>query len=187
MPHSDLWLYLNFLCIVHAMTKKIPSITTTRLRVFIALLIGAGVGTAITTGQYLIGLYETNGPQHFQEWWASKGTSVSLFAYPIWFGFIAVFGGPIWILLHKLKLLHWLVASSAAAIISFVIMLAIATKMFTGRTGGNWTYYGRGGQQWEDGVMTAFGWKVALLNAAEYAAIGAIIGFVILSVAYRRS
>ena len=160
---------------------------TTPLRVTLALLAGAAVGTAITTAQYLIGLYEVNGPQHFQEWWLSKGARVSLLAYPIWLVCIAVFGGPFWLLLHKLGLVHWLVASGAAAIICFVVVLAMATRVFTGRSGGNWTYYGRGGQQWLDGVMTSFGWQIALVNAAEYAAIGAAIGIVTWAVAYRRS
>ncbi|MEM8617704.1 MAG: hypothetical protein AAGF20_12330, partial [Pseudomonadota bacterium] len=117
----------------------------------------------------------------------SKGARASLLAYPVWFGIIALFGGPCWILLHKLRLRHWFIASGAAAIVSFLVILSIATRMFSGQAEGNFSYYGRGGQQWQEGVMTSFGWKIALLSATEFAVIGAIVGFTIWAVAYRRS
>lgn len=160
---------------------------TTPRRVVLALLVGAALGTAITATRYLIGLFEANGSAHFAEWWFSKGGRISLMAYPVWFGFIVVFGGPVWLLLHRLKFRHWLAASISGAVISSVGILAMATRMFSGRAGSKWTYYGSGGQQWVDGVMTPFGWKMAFINAAEFGLIGSIVALAIWAVAYSRN
>jgi hypothetical protein len=160
---------------------------TSTHRVILAFLLGAAVGTTITTTQYLIGLYEVNGPEHFAEWWFSKGARVSMISYPVWLAFIVVFGGPVWLLLHRLKFLHWFAALISGAVVSSIVILAMATRMFSGQASGNLTYSGSGGQQWVDGVMTPFGWKIAFINAAEFGLIGSIVALAIRAVAYRRS
>jgi hypothetical protein len=155
-------------------------------RVVLALMVGAALGTAITSADYLIGLYRVNGPDHFATYGLQKSASVSLIAYPIWLVFITVFGGPVWLLLHKLALRSWFAAVISGAIISFIVTLAMQTGMFTGRASSGWSYYGSGGEQWSGGVMTPFGWKIALIGSADFALIGGIVALVIWAVGYRK-
>jgi hypothetical protein len=66
-------------------------------------------------------------------------------------------------------------------------MVVEQTRFFTGRKFGDFSYYAHGGQIWENGMLTEFGWKITLQNTLLYAIAGLFIGLVIWRIAYRRS
>jgi len=169
------------------MPTKVKSYQTTAPRIILALLIGAALGAAFTTGDYLINLYQTNGPAHFDQYGLSKGSRVFQVSYVIWLIGITVFGCPAWLLLHSSGYRHWLHAAVSGASIPFAIIFFWSTGYLTGRSGYSYSSYSNGGQQWENGVLTSFGWKMAAFSALQYAAIGLIIAVAIWFVAYKRS
>ena len=161
-------------------------IHTSRRKVIAALVAGAAVGSIVTTIQYLIGLYQVNGAQHFAEFGFWKGAGVAIIAFLIWFFFIAICGGPVWYLLDRFRARSWLTAGISGAFVCFVCMLALLTGLFTGRSNGSFSAYSSGGWTWRNGFITSFGWERAFITSAEFGLVGAIIGLVVWAVAYRR-
>ena len=159
---------------------------TSPKRVVVSLLVGAAAGAAITTVQYLFGLFDANGAAHFFQYWIPKGSSIFGLSFVVWLAGILVFGGPVWALLHILKRRNISDALIVGAIIPFLVMLSFSTRFFTGQSDSNFRFFRSGNYTWVDGQMTAFGWRMAIINAAEYAAIGAFIAFTIWHLAYRR-
>lgn len=147
-------------------------------RVLVSLLAGACIGAAIFCAQYLIGVYEINGVEHFKEWAVSKGIRVFIPAYVIWLIALCLFGGPIWAVLHMKKRTNWYFALSAGFIIPFIIILSEGTGYFTGNSGYT-SFYANGGDQVIDGRLTPFGWRMAFLTALEYAGVGIVISLAI--------
>lgn len=158
---------------------------TSPFKVFIAICVGAFIGASIITADYLLNLYYTLGSNHFHEFGLKKGASIFLMSWVIWAVCILIFGGPAWLFLHWRGYRTFLSAICMAAIIAFTINLMFATGFFTGHKSGSFSYFAQGGQQWEDGIITEFGLKIAFKSSFERAIQGILIAFAIWFVAYK--
>ncbi len=159
---------------------------TSWLRVLTALLVGAFLGAAIVVANYLYWLWTANGPAHFAEWALSKGLRIAIPAFVIWLTGILTFGGPVWLILHHLKMRHWINAVIAGWFIPFVVLLIWQTDMLTGASRYRSTVWTSEGTLRVDGVMTDLGWQLALQGAAQFAILGVCVALAIWRVAYRR-
>lgn len=108
-------------------------------------------------------------------------------AFVTWLVSISLLGGPIWFWLHRAGLRHLWVAAIVGALVPMFGSVAYSTNMFKGRTDSGYSEYAGGGQIWESGVLTPFGWQSAFQGALVYGVMGAVIGCLIWRVAYRRS
>jgi MFS family permease len=159
---------------------------TSASRAILALLLGATIGASLYAGWNLFVLYDVNGPEHFVEFAGPKGSWIFLVSFFVLLVGLVFFGSPVWVVLHETGRRRCQHAALAGALVPFVVYFAFATGFFTGHANVQWTYYDEGGQQWLDGVITGFGWMIALKQASQFAVIGAFIGLVIWRVAYRR-
>ncbi|MCD6075112.1 MAG: hypothetical protein K0Q70_1995 [Rhodospirillales bacterium] len=141
---------------------------------------------AVSTAFYLDKLYTIHGADYFEQAWQSNGMRVFILMFLYWLFGIGIIGGSVWCFLHRKGRHRFWVAVAAGGLASFVASMALSTRLFTGLSGGSFSYYGRGGTQWSHGVMTAFGWKLAFLDALEAGLYGLIIGAVIWRIAYRK-
>lgn len=169
------------------MFGKDKSYQTSATRIILALLVGAVVGAVFNAGQYLIGLYEIHGSDHFAQYALSKGFRVFTVAFVIWFLGILFLGGPIWLGIHHLGYRRWTHATAIGALIPSIFIFVISTGFLTGAKGGNFSSYANGGQQWENGVLTSFGWKIAASSALQFAFVGLIVSASIWFIAYKRT
>lgn len=168
-----------------AIRKTEAKRSVTGPRIALALLCGALFAALVSTIEYLLGLYRFNGVDHFVEYWVDKGTRVFLFSFVVWLVSLVIFGGPVWYFLHKRNWTSFLHAAAWGAIIPFVVLVLLRTNFLTGRAIRLTSYYGRGGQQWEDGKLTLFGWRVAIETSFYTAVVGLFIGIIIWLLAYR--
>ena len=155
-------------------------------RVILAVFVGATVGASLDAASYLFHVYDWRSSEHFAEFAVSRLQIAFVYSY---FGLlvgISLFGLPVWTVLHKTGRRRWQHAAITGALVPFVIYLALATRLFTGRASGHWSYFGEGGDQWIDGEMTRFGLMIAIKSASQIAFLGVFIGLVIWRVAYRR-
>gem|GEM_PF-6802229 len=152
----------------------------------VSLIVGALIGAAIICAQYLIGVYQVNGTEYFREYGLSNGMAILTFAFVIWLFAICLFGVPVWAILHKKKYTYWVCPLLAGFLIPFIIVFAMQTGFFTGRSGYT-SYYANGGDQVIEGRLTAFGWKMAFLMALQYATIGSLIALAIWFINYKTS
>jgi hypothetical protein len=159
---------------------------TRALRVIIAVLVGTAFAAVLEAVWVSIELRRAAGFVHTNQYVAGKAREVFVYAYIIYFVGIVFFGLPVWRFLHTSGRRTWQYALLSGAFVPFIVYMGLATGFFTGHANGNWSYYGNGGDHWIDGVITLFGIKIALINAAKLAGIGALIGLVIWRVAYRR-
>jgi hypothetical protein len=155
-------------------------------RVIIAVLVGTAFAAVLEAVWVAIELRRAVGVLHTNQYVAGKAREVFSYACIIYFVGIVFFGLPVWRVLHTTGRRTWQYAFLAGAFVPFIVYLAFATGFFTGRADGNWSYYGDGGKHWVDGAITMFGVRMALINAAQLAGIGALIGLVIWRAAYRR-
>ncbi len=155
-------------------------------RVIVAVLAAAVLGAAYETGWYLLNLYNVNGAEHFAKYAIEKAKFIFVISCVSWLIALVFFGLPVWFALHKRGLRRWQHAVLVGILVPFIVVLAISTGLFTGRSGGNWSYYAAGGQQWENGILLPFGWSVALKSAAHSALFGACLALVIWRISYVR-
>lgn len=160
---------------------------TTIPRVIVSIVAGAGLGATIICGEYLWGLYENLGASHFMQYGLSKGLGVFGVAFVIWGVGISLFGGPLWFWLHRIGLRQLWIAVVAGGIAPFCVLFVWSTRMLTGRTSGKFSYFASGGQQWDSGVLTPFGWQIALQDALIFGLYGCFIGVLVWRVAYRKT
>lgn len=154
-------------------------------RIALALLCGALFGALVKTIDYLVALLKFHGADHFNEFWIDKGMGVFTISFVFWLVFIILFGGPVWHFLHQRNWTSFLHAAVSGATIPFVVLVLFKTNLLTGRAISLNSFYGRGGQQWEDGKLTLFGWQVAIETSFYFAVVGLFIGIIIWLLAYR--
>lgn len=155
-------------------------------RVIAAVLAGAALGGATVAAPYLWGMYRQFGTGYLLEFGPRNGAVVFVVAFTVWLAGIALLGGIVWHMLHRLGWRQPWVAAGIGALLPLGVNYALNTGMFTGRTSGNFSYFAHGGQIWENSVLTAFGWQLALEGALTEGLYGIIIGLLIWRVAYRR-
>ena len=160
--------------------------STTPTRVAFSLVAGAALGAAVTTIDYLTSQYKINGHEYFLKWGFSNGLTVLSVSFLVWLFCIVIFGGPLWSFLHLKGFRSWRFAAIFGGIIPFIVVFCTQTGFLTGRAAGNLSYYGSGGQQWLDGKLTPFGWKIAIIDAGSFALIGMFVAILIWRTAYRR-
>lgn len=141
---------------------------------------------AVSTAFYLDQLYRIHGADYFARTAQSNGMRVFILMFLYWLFGIGLIGGAVWCYLHRKGWRQFWMAVIAGGLASFVASMALSMRLFTGLSGGSFSYYGRGGTQWSHGVMTAFGWKLAFFDALETGLYGLVIGALIWRVAYRK-
>lgn len=107
----------------------------------------------------------------------------------VWIVGSTLIGGPIWIMLHRHNIRGPLAAVLLGLLLGFIVSLALDTQLFgllpSGRVGSS---FGDGhGLLERDGILTRYGWQMALRSAAIIAVCSALGGFVTWRLAYRRA
>lgn len=147
----------------------------TERRVFIAVNAAAAIGAVLLT-----------------LFWASLAKPLELmsayfFAHLIWFFAIACLGGPVWIVMHRFGLRHWVHAGLAGGVVLGIACMALMTGFFTGHSNSLQSATRSAGQWiWIDYHLTAEGWFDAIKSSLWISPLGVILGLVIWRIAYRR-
>ena len=107
----------------------------------------------------------------------------------VWIVGSTLIGGPIWIMLHRHSIRGPLAAVLLGLLLGFVVSLALNTQLFglmsSGRVGSS--FGDSHGLLERDGILTRYGWQMALRSAAIIAVCSALGGFVTWRLAYRRA
>lgn len=165
--------------------KPDTELQTNFWRIFFSLLIAAALPAAFPALSYVYP-YGLLSPQPMTQSGVSNGVAAFLFGFFVWLLGLTILGGPVWVALHHTGRRHWGYAIAAGFFVPFLVLLAVKTSFFSGKTAGNWSSFGEGGQLWIDGTITPFGWFDALRSSALFGGIGAAQGFVVWCLAYRR-
>jgi len=129
--------------------------------VLFAMLTGAAYGGLLVAVLTVVAMVVTGGAA--LAFWI--GLMSLVFATPIWFIGIALVGGPVWWVLHRLGLRSRPVSSAAGAALVFLVVGGFFTLKSGAPEGGEW-----------------FG---VLLVTGPLAAIGAVVGWIMARSAYR--
>ena len=79
---------------------------------------------------YLLGTAQNLGVRYVLDYGLLPTSLVFTVALVVWAVGLTVFGLPLWWLLHRLGLRHWLVAIVAGAAITFLVDFGIETRLF---------------------------------------------------------
>jgi hypothetical protein len=157
--------------------------TTAPLRVALSLMAGSAAYAIMMVIWGLWGAIENRGiesllPRIFP-------TSALVFAifFVLWSVVLLVFGFPLGLLLHKLRLRHWSVAFVVGGAMTFLVALALATRLFefippivsSPPSGG------------PPIVVNPINWWGASRSALILGAGGAVVAMVMWRIAYRRA
>lgn len=153
-------------------------------KVALSLIFAAFLGASIVCLEYLVGVYQGNGAEYFREYGAPVGLTVFISAFMIFLLALCLFGGPVWIVLHRKRWTHWICALSAGFLIPFVINFAMQTSFLTGSSPYT-SFYANGGDQVLEGRLTSFGWKMAFLSSLYYAVVGTALSMSIWFINYK--
>jgi hypothetical protein len=156
--------------------------TTDPLRVALSLIAGAATYAILMV---LWGFWNAFGNRGLQDVLDHNLRDPRFFAvlFVIWGVFFIVFGLPLWLFFHKLRLRHWLVAVVVGGAMTFLVVLALATRLFefippivsSPPSGG------------PPIVVNPINWWGASRNALIHGAGGAVVALVMWCIAYRRA
>jgi uncharacterized membrane protein len=158
---------------------------TTAPRVFVAVCCATFFCAALTTLDYLVGLYNVNGPDHFREYAFSKGTSIFAFAWGAWVVGFLIFAAWPWTALHRRGHRTLLVAVFAGALATFFGQFMLSTGFLTACVRNMSSSVG-GVQMWESGSLTTAGWIRAFNQSLITLVIGAFAAAILWRIAYRK-
>lgn len=105
----------------------------------------------------------------------------------VWIAGSALIAGPIWLMLHRHSIRGPLAAVLLGLCLGFIVSLALDTNLYgllaSSQVGSS---FGDGhGLRERDGILTRYGWQMALRSAAIIAICSALGGFVTWRFAYR--
>ena len=160
------------------------SYLTTPGRMALALGGGALTGAALLSIYLAVSSPVSPAPSSDGALWAIP---LVIFIYAvIWLiGLVAV-GLPVWLLLHSLKLRHWLCAVLTGAVLTFAVvyLIAIETGLFYGVAGFT-EYDGIDPATLPAGQLAGRKQQTALYASSVLGAIGAAVGLAVWRIAYR--
>jgi hypothetical protein len=167
---------------------RIASYDTTSPRVALSLIAGALAGASLIALWWVWGTAQNLGVQYLLNYGALPTVFVFIVALVIWAIGLATFGLPLWWLLHKLGLRHWLVAVVAGAALTFLVDFGIETRLFElipPLISSNFSASDSGGPTIIANQLTSHGWRVTFLAALQLSLGGALVALVIWRIAYR--
>jgi hypothetical protein len=110
-------------------------------------------------------------------------------ALVVWGAGLVVFGLPLWWLLHKLALRHWLVAAVVGGAVTFLVSFGSATRAFQlipPPSNSTYSAGDAGGPTIIDNRLTPHGWWAAFRGSLMLGAGGILVALIIWRTAYRR-
>lgn len=162
---------------------------TNRSRVILSRLAGSVTGALLVTLSYLISTAQNLGIQYILDYGLRPSLIVFTVAAVVWAAGLTVFGSPLWWVLHKLRLRHWLVAAVVGASVTLLVDFGLETRGFglIPLTPSNATYSAgdAGGPTIINNILTAHGWWVAFQGALMLSVGGILVALAVWRVAYR--
>jgi len=145
----------------------------------LALLAGALAGAAITTS-----------PAALMAMGRREGYGfafvIFLAAFAVWSLGLVTFGAPAWCALHRRGLRSrgaaLILGAGLASAVGFTINVVLGLMIGEGYSSGD-----SGGDIWIGGHLTFYGWSQDVLGAVVLGLLGAMVGWVVWRVAYRRA
>ena len=160
---------------------------TKALRVICAIIVGAVLGGLYFAVSYAIGKYLQFGTEYFWKYTIENASGVFVLASTVWLAGILVLGCPVWWWLHRKGWRYWWIAAGVGAVAPAVFVFLRSTRYLTGQASGRFSYTQGKTKIWENGILTFDGWLDAAYSAAFFGLLGAIIGFLIWRIAYRKT
>jgi hypothetical protein len=157
-------------------------------RIVPSLIAGVLAGASLVTLWSIFGTALNAGIYYVLNYGALAFFYTFVVALVVWAVGLMIFGFPIWWLLHKLGLRHWLIAIFVGGALSFLVGLAIDTRLFEllpPPADFNYSAGDSGGPTIVANRLTPHGWNAALLSALQLSVGGALVALVIWRVAYR--
>jgi hypothetical protein len=157
-------------------------------RVILSLIAGAATGAVFIALSYLWSTGQGLGMQYVLYYGLPWSIVVFTVAFVVWGIGLIVFGLPLWLLFHKLRLRHWLVAAVVGAAMTFIVSFGIETRLFElipPPTNSTYSESDSGGPTVVANRRTPHGWWVAARTALMLGAGGVVVALVIWRIAYR--
>jgi hypothetical protein len=164
--------------------------STNPSRVILSLTAGAATGAIFIALSYLWGTAQSLGIRYVLVYGLGWSIVVFMVAFVVWGIGLILFGLPLWLLFHKLRLRHWLVAAIVGAAMTFTVGFGIETRLFElipPPTNSTYSESDSGGPTVVANRRTPHGWRVAARTALTLGAVGVVVALVIWRIAYRRS
>src|SRR5947209_4016765 len=156
----------------------------TLMRAVAGLFVGAVSGTVLVVAYALVdGLQAT----HYSAPDFGSLYVILIAATIVWTLGLLVIAPLPWWLLHAAGSRSWLTAIALGFVLTFVVVLAALTHGFGLSIEEPFSVRDFGGATWLDGKLTPHGWQEALTGAYMCALAGAIVGYVVWKVAYRKT
>lgn len=171
--------------------NRVPneSYSTNPSRVILSLVAGSVTGALLIALWYLWGTAQNLGTQYILDYGLRPSSTVFTVALVVWAVGLTVFGLPLWWLLHKLRLRHWLVAAVVGATVTFLVGFGIETRaleLIPPPSNSTYSAGDAGGPTIIDNTLTPHGWWAAFRGSLMLSAGGILVALAIWRVAYRR-
>ena len=148
-----------------------------------------GIGAGVIAGAGLVTLASFWGITDFEylrQYWVRDALVVFIYAAVVWAAGLIVVAPVPWVILHRYGMRNWWVAVALGALLTFVVVLALASNGFGVFGDASFSASDSGGPTWAGGRLTAHGWAEAARLALYCCVAGALVGFVVWRTAYRR-
>lgn len=157
----------------------------TKIRIFIAILLGAAIGAAFQVTDYAMQVYRTLGEEHFETYGMQKIQGMFILTSFLWLLGLLIIASPIWYMLHTRNKRSIIYALMLGFLCPFLFWLFMTTGFFTGMKSGGFSAGDNIGKTWENGRITLHGLTSALRSALWFGVQGLVVASVIWHVAYR--
>lgn len=147
-----------------------------------------GLVAGTMTGAVLVMLWAQEGVDRFDATSFRHALTVFTYAAVLWAGGLLSVATLPWLALHRFGWRGWPSAIALGAVLTFLVVFGFLTNGF-GLFVAESRFFAAdsGGPTWVDGRLTAHGWFEAFQFAAICSAMGAVVGFAVWRVAYRRA
>lgn len=161
--------------------------TTTRVRVVAAVFAGAVVGATVVAGEYLFSMLQPH-PILNPHQTVRIVMLVFVGAFVVWLLGLLVLGCPVWRVLHRRNVRGWPSAVLIGVVLTFLasFLLTLAPSLLIRSAGGSSFLGDSGGMIIVNTSLTPHGWVVYSEWSLLFSVMGALVGWVIWRVAYRR-
>ena len=174
------------------MTRQDPgssvSYITTRVRVVSAILAGAVVGATVVAGDYLFSMLQAHAILSPHQT-VRIVMLVFVGAFVVWLLGLGMVGCPLWWVLHRRNVRGWPSAVLIGVVLTFLasFLLTLAPSLLIRSAGGSSFLSDSGGMLIVNTSLTTHGWIVYSEWSLLFSVAGALAGWVVWRVAYRRS